>query len=384
MMKSGSWASIALIYCYGVLGSASLTKVIPLQADFQLHLGTSPAQFALLLALLSIPPALFATLGGSLADRIGARTTLIGAALAGCAANLAYLQAGSLTAFNVIRVLEGCVLIGVYSAAPALIMATTSDAMRGKAMAFWSTYTPVGVSAGLLLSSHYAGTTFWRGGYALHAGLFFALALLGLLLPRPARATSRRTPVSLLAAYTQTGPLRIALTFGAVVVMGFGTSIVFPSWYASHHGVSLGTASSILAVANLSMIAGGVLTAFLLGRGVRALRLFMGLAACGLLASVALFTPGLPTLVCLGALGLWLVSSGASTAVVTSSLPRVLADPSQGAAAAGLLGQVAALTTFVTPQIWLPVMATGQWGWFIVIVALSWTAALALLPVRGR
>ena len=97
-MKSGSWSSIALIYCYGVLGSASLTKVIPLQADFQLHLGTSPAQFALLLALLSIPPALFATLGGSLADRIGARTTLIAAALAGCAANLAYLQAGSLTA----------------------------------------------------------------------------------------------------------------------------------------------------------------------------------------------------------------------------------------------------------------------------------------------
>ena len=166
--------------------------------------------------------------------------------------------------------------------------------------------------------------------------------------------------------------------------MGFGTSIVFPSWYASHHGVSLGTASSILAVANLSMIAGGVLTAFLLGRGVRALRLFSGLAACGLLASIALFTPGLPTMVCLAALGLWLVSSGASTAVVTSSLPRVVADPSQGAAAAGLLSQVAALTTFITPQIWLPVMATGQWGWFIVIVALSWAAALALFPVRGR
>ena len=385
-MKAGSWSSVGLIYLYGVLGSASLSKVIPLQGDFHVHLGASPAQFALLLLLLSIPPALLATVGGSIADRVGARSTLIVAALAGAAANLLYLQAGSMREFQLLRVFEGCVLIGVYSAAPALIMATTSDARRGKAMAFWSTYTPVGISTGLLLSGAFAGSAHWRGGYLLHAGLFALLAGLGFLLPAPrahADGVARRR-VSLLDTYRQRGPLRIALTFGALVVMGFGTSTVFPSWYAGQHDVSIGAASSILAGANLLMIVGGILTAVLLGRGVAPLRIFAGLAAVGVVASIGVFTPGTTVALCLGSLGVWLLSSGAATAVVTSSLPRVLSNPAQGASAAGLLSQVAALTTFVTPQVWLPLLVAGYWPGFLAIVVIAWAAALALLPVRDR
>ena len=32
-MQRGGWPSIGLIYLYGVLGSASLSKIIPLQQD---------------------------------------------------------------------------------------------------------------------------------------------------------------------------------------------------------------------------------------------------------------------------------------------------------------------------------------------------------------
>jgi MFS family permease len=74
-LKQGSWPSIALIYLYGVLGSASLSKVIPLQQDFATHLGASPAQFALLISLLTVAPAFFAAVGGSVIDRVGARRT---------------------------------------------------------------------------------------------------------------------------------------------------------------------------------------------------------------------------------------------------------------------------------------------------------------------
>lgn len=385
-MKSGSWASVALIYLYGVLGSASLSKVIPLGGDFHAHLNASPAQFALLLSLLAIPPALFATVGGSIADRVGARSTLIVAALAGALANVLYLYAGSMLQFELLRVFEGCVLIGVYSAAPALIMATTSDARRGKAMAFWSTYTPVGVSTGLLLSGAFAGTEHWRGGYLLHACLFGLLAGLGLFLPQVhARgARPRLGGASLLDTYRQVGPLRIALTFGALVAMGFGTSTVFPAWYSSHHGVSIGAASSILAGANLLMIVGGVITAVMMGRGLAPLRIFMFLAAVGVLAIIGVFAPGITATLCLASLGLWLLSSGAATAVVTASLPRVLKNPAQGAAAAGLLSQVAALTTFVTPLLWSPLLQAGFWQGLIALPVLCWAAALALLPVRER
>ncbi|HXS29634.1 MAG TPA: hypothetical protein VN755_02275, partial [Steroidobacteraceae bacterium] len=70
-MKPGSWPSIALIYLYGVLASASLSKIIPLQGDYEALLGISHVQFSLLLSLVTIPPALLAAVAGSLIDRIG-------------------------------------------------------------------------------------------------------------------------------------------------------------------------------------------------------------------------------------------------------------------------------------------------------------------------
>jgi MFS family permease len=383
-LKQGSWPSIALIYLYGVLGSASLSKVIPLQQDFATHLGASPAQFALLISLLTVAPAFFAAVGGSVIDRVGARRTLIVAALAGAAVNFAYLYATDLHAFQIIRVLEGCVIVGAYSAAPALIMATAAGARRGPAMAFWSTYTPVGVSLGLTLSSFFAGEAFWRGGYLVHGLLWFTMAGLGLLLPQPAIGGPPRRAglASLLAAYGQSGPLRVALTFAALVIMGFGVNTVFPSWYSRSHGVSLAAASGLLAGANLTMILGSFAVGVLLARGIAPLRIFVGLAIVSIGAAALLFSPSQGQTLLFGSLLLWLVTSGAATAVVTASLPRVLAHPGQGAAAAGLLSQMAALATFVTPPLWLPMLERGGSAGFVVIVAVAWVVALLLLPRR--
>lgn len=384
-MKAGSWPSIGLIYLYGVLGSASLSKVIPLQGDFAQHLGASPKQFALLMALLSVPPALFATVSGSIADRVGARTVLIVASITGVVANLLAWTAQSLTAFEGIRLLEGFVLSGVYSSAPALIMATAGDARRGKAMAFWSTYTPVGISLGMLIGSYFAGGDSWRNAYLVQGAMFAVLAVAGLLLPVPPRGPVREAP-GLLATYAQTGPLRIALTFAALVIMGLGTNTVFPQWYSQHHGGSVAAASSLYAGLNVMMIVGGLATATLLGRGLGSLTLLRGLAVVSAAAALGLFLPGIAAGACIAALVAWLLASGAATAVVTSSLPRVISNPSQGAAAAGLLSQVAALTTFVTPQLWIRVLGIGPGAWqgFLAIIACCWIAALLLLPVRDR
>ncbi|MCX7036349.1 MAG: MFS transporter [Proteobacteria bacterium] len=382
---AGGWPAIVLTYFFGALSSASLSKLIPLQTDYAQHLGVTPASFGLLLAALTLAPALFASVGGSLCDRFGSRATLISAALCGAVINGLYLWAESLPAFYALRVLEGCILIGAYSAAPALIMATTSGRKRGQAMAFWSTYTPVGISAGLLLSSEFAGTTQWRGGYALHCGLFAALAIAGLLLPdRPSQTTTTARPATagLFEAWRQRGPLRIAVCFGLLVVMGFGVSTVFPTWYAHQQGITIGHASSLLATTNLIMVLGGVLTAFALSRGIAPLRLLTGLSVLGIVAGSALFWPGTPQALGLVALGLWLLGSGASTAAITSSLPLVLSDPSRGAAAAGLLSQIAALSTFFTPQLWLTLAAAGAWQGFIAVIAICWLLTLWVFPVR--
>lgn len=380
-MKPGSWPSIGLIYLYGVLGSASLSKIIPLQQDYASHVGAVGARFALLISLLTIAPAAFAAIGGTLIDRVGARRTLIVAALAGTAVNFAYLLPDRLIGFQILRVLEGCVLVGAYSAAPALIIATAPPERRGPAMAFWSTYTPVGVSLGLAMSSLFAGQAFWRGSYVVHGLLFLAMAAAGLLLPQPPRVAHPRPGLkALLSAYGEPGPLRVALTFGALVIMGFGVNTVFPSWYSQTRGVTLAAASGLLAGANLTMIAGSFAVGFLLSRGLTPLRLFIGLAVLSIGAAALLFSPGLSQPLLLATLLAWLVTSGAATAVVTASLPRVVASPLQAAGAAGLLSQMAALATFVTPPLWLPMLARGESAAFVLIVAGAWLAALALLP----
>ena len=48
-LASGSWPSIGLIYLYGVLSSASLSKVIPILGDVGANLGGAPTQLALLI-----------------------------------------------------------------------------------------------------------------------------------------------------------------------------------------------------------------------------------------------------------------------------------------------------------------------------------------------
>jgi hypothetical protein len=82
----------------------------------------------------------------------------------------------------------------------------------------------------------------------------------------------------------------------------------------------------------------------------------------------------------LTALFLWQMTSGAAIATVTSTLPRVVADARQGAAAAGLLSQVAAAITFATPFIWTPIRDSGRWPLFIAVVALAAGLAAILFP----
>jgi len=56
-MKAGSWWSVGLIYVYGVIGAAEISRVLPIQGDFTRVLHASPESFALLVSLLAVPPA---------------------------------------------------------------------------------------------------------------------------------------------------------------------------------------------------------------------------------------------------------------------------------------------------------------------------------------
>jgi MFS family permease len=384
LLAPGSWLSIGLIYLYGVMTSASLSKVIPLLGDIGLHLGATPAQFAWLIGLMTALPALLASVAGSIIDRIGARTALVLAALVGVVVNLAYLLTNSLQAFMAIRVMEGLIAVGAYSAAPALIMATAAPERRGRAMAVWSTYTPVGFSLGMVMAGSFSGSENWRGGYLIHLVLFVGLVIAATLLPRsPAAPATAARPAGLFASWRQSGPLRLSSAFAALVLMGFGLSNVYPEWFSEVHATPMAQTSRILALVNLVMIPAGFITGVLIARGWRDSRLLAGLMVAAVALSLPLFQPGVAEPARIAAMVGWMVVQGSAIAVVSSALPRVVASPSQGAAAAGLLSQFAALISFATPLIWQPILHSGHWPGFIAVVAVASLAAWVLFPRRA-
>ncbi len=389
-MKPGSWPSILLIYVYGVLAAASLSKLIPLSQVFAGWLGSSPAQFALLLSLIALPAALIGAAIGGVVDRVGPARALVFSAIAGALANVFYLFADHSIAFELIRVFEGFTLVGIYAAAPALIMATTTDKGRVRAMALWATYTPVGFSTGLLLSGTFAGTDHWRICFVLHALLFVSAASAGLVLPRIEQPVAAFRPHSmlsrlrdLLAGCSEPKLLRLVLALGCVVCIGLGTSIVFPTWFSHEHRMPIGTVASLLAVANLAMIVGSLLAGALIARGLRVRSLFVVLAVAGIFSGASLWFPLTPMLPALGLLCLWLATTGAATATVMAVLPAVVRNPQKGASAAGLISQTSALVAFITPPIWLPAVAGNRWTLLIAFVVVGWVSSLVLLPVWG-
>lgn len=385
-MKAGSWWSVGLIYVYGVIGAAEISQVLPIQDDFMRALHASPASFALFVALLTVPTALLSTIAGGLIDRIGAREALIASCVIGAVANCCYLFADTVADFDVIRVFEGISLIGFFAGAPALIMASTSGRRRLSAMAVWSTYTPVGFSLGLVIGGMFAGSSSWKYGFLSHAVIFVLCGAAAFFLPRPpqsARKPNRSfaaTVADILSGYAQMGPLRVSLAFGLMAFVGLGTSTVFPSLFANGHATSLARASNILAVANLANVVGGLGVGILLSRGVPVRPLFVTLAIIGSVSGIGLYAPGMSVGFDIVLLCVWLVSSGAGASAVLAALPTVVASPERGAAAAGLLSQIAAATSIITPIIFLMIEARGQWGLLAGLVVLGWMASVLVIP----
>jgi len=387
-MKHGGWPSLTLIYLYGVVSAASLTKAIPLQADIASLPGAVPALFGLFISLMAILPAIFGTLSGAVIDRLGARPALIPAALIGALVNGLYLLADSFTPFQVIRVVEGCIPLLTYAAAPALMIAISAAERRSAAMALWSSYTPVGTSLGLLISAAFAGAQHWRYAYLVHGAIFVLLALLGLALPKAPVASlgtagPRRSILALLKSPAGVGPLRLASAFGVLILLGLGVSVVMPPYLSRHYGITLSAASGIMAVANVVMILGSALSGVFLTRGVRAASLFAALAAVGSIAGFGVFAPWTQLGLTLAALLIWLTCTGAAMAVLASLLPKV-AGPEHRAATAGLLSQTGALTTFVTSPLWLAVLGLHQWLALFAIILAGWGISVVLLPVQAR
>ncbi len=386
-MKAGSWGSIWLVYLYSVLCAASISKLIPIERDIERALGATPEGIGIAISLVSVFSAFAATIGGGIIDRVGARLSIIIASLVVIVADVISFFAKTMFVLDLARVLEGFEFIGIMVAAPALIMATTTGKRQVHAMSLWSTYIPAGFGIGLLLAVPFVGTSAWRWTFVVHGGLFAAAVLLGGLLPAIPREANAVKPVSqrsriaeLLSVYGEMGPVRLSISNALLVSVGLGTSTIIPRYFAQTHHVSMATSSTISAFTNLAMIVGGIGAGFALSRGMRTISLYGGIAVMGVIVGTLLYAPWTAFPVAVTMLVLWAFTTGVATAALMALLPRVVKDPSRGGAASGLVGQVMAVTNFVTPVIYYHFLANGSWLYFVALVVVCWLGSLAFLP----
>jgi predicted MFS family arabinose efflux permease len=386
-MKPGSWGSVWLVYLYSILCAASISKLIPIEADLERTFGTTPASIGFAISLISVFSAFAATIGGSIIDRVGARLAIIITSIILVFCNLLSFFATSMFVLDAARLIEGIEFIGIIVAAPALIMATTTGRRQVQAMSFWSTYTPAGFGIGLLLAVPFAGTPAWRWTFIVHGALFAGAALLGGLLPDIPRLPDQGPPNSkksrladLLAIYREAKPWKLSISNASLISIGLGTATVFPAYFARTHHVSVATSSSIFAVANLAMILGGLSAGYLLTRGLRTIFLYVAITVGGMASGFLLYAPWLTFSFGVSALIVWQLTTGAAVAVLMALLPQVVRDPTRGGAAAGLVGQVMAFTNFLTPPVYLAMLARKSSLPFVALVLSGWIVSLAFLP----
>jgi len=388
--QAGNWRSISLVYLYSILTSASISKLVPIQAELERTFGATAASIGIAISLISVSSAIAATVGGAIIDRVGARRAIIFTSIIVAVSDVIGFFSTSLFMLDVARLIEGIEFIGIIAAAPALIIATTSGPLRVKAMSLWSTYTPTGYSLGLLLGAPFAGTSIWRWNFIVHGGLFLLAACLGGMLPPSPKAPDRDSStrgrsrfLELLSTYREIKPLRLSVANAFLVSIGLGTSVVIPAYFARTHHVSIGTSSAILAFANAAMILGGIVAGLLLTRNIPALRLYLMTALGGILSGVLLYAPRVSFPVAVAMLLVWLLTTGGAVAIIMSLLPHVVRDPQRGAAASGLLAQVMAFGTLVTPAIFFSMLSKGNWIYFAAVVVGGWIISAIALPAAA-
>ena len=379
-MKAGSWTSILGIYLFGVCGASTVSKLIPLAGDIEGRFGLSGSDFGWLVALVALPAAIFAIPSGIVVDKWGSKSVLLAAGVAGVAANCIYLFAQTLPLIYAARLLEGLAIVHVYTAGPALLMATTEGNRRTRAMTLWSTYAPVGTAIGLGVGGLYAESVGWRQGFAGHAALFALATLLGLWQPviaavaKATRTFSERIG-ELFSAFGRPQLVALGIAFLMVISMGVGANMTLPLYTARAHDLSASDASAMVASVTLTMVLGSALAGFLLPKLKRPQGMFSLIALGGLVMGTLCFVPSLSVELRYAAMIGWFVISGAGLATVMAALP-LAADPVRPGAAAGLLNFTGAVAALLNPPLWLGVFESGYWTPFIQLFGLGWVVAL--------
>lgn len=382
-MMTKRWPTIFLLWLAGVLAAAQLGKMAALMPAIRADLDLTLAGAGLMVSLIEASGASLGAIAGILAARFSARAVLATGSILVAAAGLAAAAAPDATLLYLARLVESIGYLMVVIAAPSLIaMAAGRDSAA--ALALWSTFVPVGIAGGTILSGLAASLIDWR-----LILVFWALAVL-VTLPRtfrlPAMAEHRQTGF----AVPPPAIWALALGFGFYTTLEVGVLGMLPAYLSEAWGFSIASAGVVTGVTSAATIAGSFAAARLIGTGEGASRPLV-LVAVGLALPAALFFAGFPSReLATGLSGTAVAAaviaanavSGLVAAVAFARLPVLLrrsgAALSLVTASNGVFAQFGAAGSLIGPP--LVGYVASRWGWSVVAPVV---AGLSLVSLAG-
>jgi predicted MFS family arabinose efflux permease len=326
---------------------------------------------------------------GILADRIGAWRFCVGAMVASAAGGLIALAGPGETALLVSRAIEGVGFIAVAAAAPALVSAATAPRQRRLALAIWSCYMPVGITASLLAAPPVMGASGWRGLWVLVLAVTLAGTALVVALRRDFEGVARGSA----SAFADLGVVLrnrtawlLAAALACFAVQFFVVVTWLPTYLREQRGLEPAQAAALSALAIAFNIPGNVLGGVLLQRGVdRGALLALAFAGC-LLCSVGIQVEALGDalryLLCL------LISfvGGLIPAAVLSSSATLVERQQQVGTLQGLFMQASNVGQFASALIVAALVsaAGGAWSASLVVTIPVGLAGLAAGVAMAR
>ena len=361
------WGLVGLLVGAGMVAAAHVGKVPPSLPSLLLDLGADLQQAGWLLSIVNLIAALGGMAIALTVDRFGhRRLVVLGTGLC-CLTSLLGGLAGSIGLLLVWRFFEGLGFLIVTVSVPTLILRIARPEDRLHVMSLWTCYMPAGAGAMMLVAAAILPGTSWRAPWfvASAASLLMLIALLARAASRSeldAQPVKRRPILREMAEIaTSTGPLALALCFGAYASCWYAVVGFLPTLQVERLGFSTSTAAVVTALVVLLNLTGALSTSWLLKHDVPRAAIIAGAAVPMAFCAAGIFVDGVPDLLRLVLAGLYSAVIGLVPGALFTGLARHAPRPELIGATNGIMIQGSNIGSLLGPPVTAQLVAASGW-----------------------
>ena len=390
-LSSSRWPIVVMAIGSGILAAGAVGKAPPAVSLLREEYSLGLVYAGWILSVLSALGMIAGTGFGTLADRLGPRTVLLGGLWIQAIAGTLAVLSESASILLITRLLEGAGFLAVAVSAPGIIFAASSSGVRVWSLGLWSINVPVGISLAMIFAALTLETIGWRGVWLFYVVLISALAILGhQILPQGPGFSSREpSTTSLMPVLRRLGPWLLAGSFIAYTMMWISIMAWLPTYLINHRGLVSGTASLLSAAVVAANVPGNLLGTWLLSRQWSG-GTIVALSSIGMgLSTYIVFSEQFDDVLRYGFCVVFSFVGGLLPAAILGTSRFHVSDSERLGTVNGMIIQGSHLGQFVGPPVVAMIVTIhGQWQdvrWFMVGCALvALILAVALHRIERR